>query len=191
MNFAVAGSRPIQKPADVNDLDCLLLERIAPLARGKDSDAKNCASKRVRLKGIVAGGPDGGAGSTVVVGLRHHYGHAFRTGSHTGARGRQRRLTLWRLFRATGVLFARHFGGGRNDRHGEDKSRMNAWAAIVIVHAGRRLDRLLRRRRLGLHWRCKSYGRAPERQRGQDNRGDETLFHSSLLQTDTVAKGGL
>ena len=190
MNFAVAGSRPIRKHADVNDLDCLLLERIAPLARGKDSDAKNRASYSGRLKGIVAGSPDGGAGSTVAVRLRHHHGHAFRPGSHTGSCGRQRRLTLRCLFRATRVLVARHFGRRRNDRHREGQPRMKARTAIVIVHAGR-MPRLLRSRGHWLQRRRKSYRCTPQRQRGQYNRGDESLFHSSLLQTDTAPTGGL
>jgi hypothetical protein len=82
------------------------------LARGRDSDAKNRAAHRVRLNGIVAGSPDGGARATVAMGLRHHHWHAFRTGSHAGAPGRQRGPTLWRLFRTTGVLLARHSAGG-------------------------------------------------------------------------------
>jgi hypothetical protein len=145
---------------------------------GKDSDAKNGASYRVRLKGIVTGSLGGGVCSTIAVLLRDHHGHALRTESRAGACGRQCRRTLRRLFRAAGMLLTRHVGR-RHDQHRRHKARMNAWAAIMIVHAGRMLDRLLRHRRRGLRQRCKSYGYAPPRKRCEYNTGDESLLHQS------------
>jgi hypothetical protein len=148
------------------------------LARGNDSDAKHCAPYRVKLKGIVAGSLGGGACSTIVVLLRDHHGHAFRTGSYAGACGRQRRLTLRRLFRATGVLLTRHVGRRHHQRR-RHKARMNARTAIVTMHAGRRLDRLLRYRRRGSRQRREGYGYAPQRKRCEYNTGDESLLHQS------------